>query len=144
MNKLTQKFFSAVKFNPSSGEIVRNRNKQKYSTNAIASLGIIIASLGLTYYPLLIKTKTITIVTGSELKEPLEKIESQFEQANPNINLEIKIQGSQDIITNFIEQKNDFNTTILIPANEELITELERELKAKGKEDVFYNQPETI
>ena len=144
MNKITQKFLSLVKFNPSSGTIVKSDKQEKSPVNIIVSLGIIAASLGLTYYPLLISTKNITIVTGSELKEPLQEIEKDFEQANPNINLEIKIQGSQDIITNFIEQKNDFQTTILIPANEQLVTELKTKLKAESKEDVFYDEPETI
>jgi ABC-type molybdate transport system substrate-binding protein len=146
MNKIAQKFLSVVKFNPSSGQIAKvNGSKQeKSSLNILISLGIIATSLGLTYYPLLITTKTITIVIGSELQEPFQEIEKKFEQANAHINLAIKIQGSQDIITNFLEQKNDFQVTILIPANEQLITELETKLKTQGQEDIFYNQPETI
>lgn len=144
MNKITQKFLSVVKFNSPSGEIVKTANQEKSPFNIFISLAIIVASLGLTYYPLLITTKTITIVIGSELKEPFKAIQKNFKQANPNIDLDIKIQGSQDIITNFIEQKNDFQTTILIPANEQLITELETKLKAQGQEKIFYHEPETI
>lgn len=112
--------------------------------NKILSLLIICASLGITYLPIFsVKTK-ITIVSGSELKEVLEEISDKFEKDNPHIDLEIKIQGSQDIISNVIEQKNDFIPTILIPANSELITELENRLKAGGETDIFYYPPEAI
>ena len=144
MNKLTQKFLSLVKFNAPPGEITRSQQKDKTPLNKILSLGIIAASLGLTYYPLIYQTKTITIVTGSELKEPLQLIEKKFEEANPLINLEIKIQGSQDIITNFIAEKNDFKTTILMPANDQLISELKSTLNTQGEKDIFYDKPEAI
>ena len=147
MNRLTQKFLSIVNFSPSSGEIAtshNNQNNQNTGLNKLISLVIIAGSLGITYYPLFNQTTTITIVTGSELKEPLEALELKFEEANPKIDLDIKIQGSQDIITNFINNNNDFTTTILMPANSELINELEDSLKAQGEEQIFYNKPEAI
>ena len=145
MDKLTKKFLANLKFKTTSGEIVATNKKQKKSpVNLVASLGIIMASLGLTYAPLLSQKTTITIVTGSELKEPLVELEQKFEQENSRVDLEIKIQGSQDIVSNFIDQKNDFTTTILMPANDELITELQTRLNAQGEKDIFYEQPQAI
>lgn len=144
MKKLTERFFSVLKIPTSSGEIVSTSNKQNYSRNKLISLLIIAASLSLTYLPILLFKTTVTIVSGSELKEVLEEIGDKFEKDNPQIDLEIEIQGSQDIISNVIEQKNDFIPTVLIPANSELITELENRLKAQGETDIFSYQPEAI
>jgi ABC-type molybdate transport system substrate-binding protein len=110
----------------------------------IISEVLIALALGLTYTPLPGNSTTITIVSGSELKEPLEVIETKFKQAYPSINLEIKIQGSQDIVNNIIDKKNDFTPTLLIPANEELISELETRLKVQGETQPFYNNPQPI
>ncbi len=131
----------------SSGEIITNKN-QKSSNNylkQLTSIAIILASLGITYLPMIFGIKsTITIVSGSELKEVLETIEKKFEKENANVNLQLIVQGSQDIVTNFIDEKNDFKSTILIPANSELITELETKLKAQGETDIFYDNPTAI
>lgn len=122
-----------------------NNNKQlNYPKKQIISSALIALALGLTYAPLPGSTKTVTIVSGSELKEPLEAIETKFEQEYPNIKLELKIQGSQDIIDNIIDKKNDFKPTILIPASNELIGELETRLKAQGETQPFYNNPQPV
>lgn len=119
-------------------------NIYNHQKEHIISSVLIALALGLTYAPLPGSTKTITIVSGSELKEPLEAIETKFEQENPNIKLELKIQGSQDIVNNIIDKKNDFNPTILIPASDELIGELETRLKAQGETQPFYNNPQPV
>ncbi len=145
MNKLTETFLSILKILTSSGEIVSTSDKTNPSVkNKIVSLLIILASLGITYLPIFPVKTSVTIVSGSELKEVLEEIGDKFEKDHPHIDLDIKIQGSQDIINNVIEQKNDFIPTVLIPANSELITELETTLKAQGKTDIFYTPPEAI
>lgn len=38
--------------------------------------------------------------------------------------LDLKLQGSQDIVNKSIDHQNDFNPTVLIPANAELLQEL--------------------
>ena len=110
----------------------------------IASLGIILASLGLTYAPLPVIKSQVIIVSGTELKEPLEKLEKQFEQKNNNVEIELEFQGSQDIINNYVDQKNDFTPTVLIPANGEFIKELDDRLTAQGESAPFYNNPQPI
>ena len=143
MSRSNRLLFSNLKFKSSSGQIVSGQEEVSFLNTIVSSI-IIIFSLGLTYYPLLFQTTTITIVTGSELKEPFKEIESKFEAENRGIDLEFKIQGSQDIVTNFIEDKNDFNTTVLIPANEQLIGELQTKLNASNSSDIFYNEPQVI
>jgi ABC-type molybdate transport system substrate-binding protein len=148
MNKLTQKFLALLKIPSSSREMVFNHNQNKSNNSSvkqITSIGIILASLGITYLlPIFGLKNTVTIVSGSELKEVLETMEKKFEEKNPHINLLLKFEGSQDIVTNFIDEKNDFKPTILIPANSELITELETKLKAQGETDIFYDTPKAI
>jgi ABC-type molybdate transport system substrate-binding protein len=118
--------------------------KNKKSNKSILSTIILLISFGLTYAPIPGLNHSIVVVSGSELKEPLEELEKQFEATNKNINIELKFQGSQDIVNNFIEQKNDFTPTILIPANGELIKELSDRLKAQGEKEIFYAQPQPI
>ncbi|WP_082713014.1 substrate-binding domain-containing protein [Geminocystis sp. NIES-3709] len=147
MNKLTRKFLAILKMPSSSEQIIstKNQNKSNNYTNQLISLGIIFISLGITYLPPLLGLKTnIIIVSGTELKEVLETIEKKFEQENSNINIDLKFQGSQDIVTNFTDEKNDFKPTILIPANSELINELETKLKAQGETKIFYDNPKAI
>ena len=114
-------------------------------TKIITSLGIILAALGISYAPIPGFKKTIFVVSGSELQEPLKKLEARFEEQNKNINLEIKIQGSQDMVNNYIDRKNDFQPTVLIPANGEKLTELRsRWLAQNQNEEPFYDQPTPI
>ncbi|MGB3650159.1 MAG: hypothetical protein WBA41_02995 [Rivularia sp. (in: cyanobacteria)] len=80
-----------------------NNTKRKSQQNrTLTSLGIILASLGLAYAPIPGLQQTVVIVSGSELQEPLKQLETQFEQENPNIKLELKFQGSQEIVNKFI------------------------------------------
>ncbi len=119
-------------------------SKKSQKNKTIISLGIIVASLGLTYAPIPGVTQTIVIVSGTELKEPLQELETRFEQDYPSINLELKFQGSQDIVNNYIDQKNDFTSAILIPANGQILEELSTRWKAQNNSEPFYNKPQAI
>lgn len=119
------------------------KNKFKLK-KALTSLGIILASLGLTYAPIPGVKQTIVIVSGTELKEPLQELETRFEQNNSHIDLELKFQGSQDMINNYIDQKNDFTPAILIPANGQILEELGTRWKASNNSEPFYNKPQAI
>jgi ABC-type molybdate transport system substrate-binding protein len=110
----------------------------------IISSGIGIISLILAYVPLPGVNKTIIIVSGTELTEPLKAIETIFESENPDINLELKFQGSQELIYNYLGEKNDFNPTILIPASGELLAELNQSWEMQNQGDAFYQQPQPI
>lgn len=123
------------------GDKTRVKNDPK---KQLISIGIIIAGLGLTYLPIPFFKTTVNVVIGSELKEALEEIKDNFEDKYPNIEIELKVQGSQDIISNFIQEKNDFKAAVLMPANGELLRELETTLKAQGEGEVFYETPTPI
>lgn len=108
------------------------------------SLGIILASLGLTYIPLPESQREIVVVSGTELQEPLQELETIFEQTYPAIDLELKFQGSQDIVNNYIDQKNDFTPTVIIPANQEILEELTSRWQATNNNQPFYDTPQPI
>ncbi|AUC60308.1 hypothetical protein AA637_03650 [Cyanobacterium sp. HL-69] len=112
---------------------------KKIISSALITISTIIA-----YVPLPNQNKTLNVVIGSELEEPLAEIEKTFEQNYPDIQVNLKIQGSQDIVNNIINQKNDFQPAIVIPASDELISQLETRLRAIGQEKPFYNNPQPI
>lgn len=112
--------FESLELFAGKGFIIKNlKSKIK---NGITSLGIMAVCLGLSYAPVLGFERTIIVVSGTELQEPLQALAAKFEQQNPSMHLELKIQGSQDIVNNFIDQKNDFKPTILIPVNGKILT----------------------
>lgn len=119
-------------------------NIKSNTSKTITSLGIIATALILAFAPIPGVKQTIIIVSGTELKEPLEELETRFEQEHPAIDLELKFQGSQDIVNNFIDQKNDFQPHILIPANGEILTELSNRYSAQNQQAVFYETPKAI
>ncbi|MGF1459342.1 MAG: substrate-binding domain-containing protein [Leptolyngbyaceae cyanobacterium] len=114
------------------------------TTRIAASSGIAIAALALAYAPLPGVTQTLTVVSGSELQAPLAVIEQQFEATNPNIDLQIEIQGSQDIVNNYVDDQNDFTPTVLIPANGQLLTELEERWQAQYGDTPFHSAPQPV
>lgn len=121
------------------------KSKSRLTRRAFISSAIILAALGLAYAPLPGITQSIVIVSGTELQDPLQAIETQFEQAHPDIQLDLKFQGSQDIVNNYIDDKNDFTPTVLIPANAESLTELEERWRAQNSNNpAFYNAPQPI
>ncbi|MEL6165876.1 MAG: substrate-binding domain-containing protein, partial [Cyanobacteria bacterium J06628_3] len=122
---------------------MKNTNS-KLQNKTFTSAGIILAALGLAYAPIPGLQQTVVIVSGTELKAPLEQLEAKFEQENPNIKIELKFQGSQDIVNKFIDQKNEFNPTILIPASGELLDELNQRYQAQNNNEAFYNEPQPI
>lgn len=114
------------------------------SRRAFISAAIALSALGLAYAPLPGLNHTVTVVSGTELQEILPALEAKFEQQNPSINLELKFQGSQDIVNNVIDNQNDFVPTIVVPANSESLTELSDRWKAQNNSDPFYDDPQPI
>lgn len=108
------------------------------------SSGILVLSLVLAYAPLPGLVQNITVVSGTELAEPLAKIKANFETKYPSIKVDIKSQGSQDLVNNFIDQKNDFKPTVLIPADASFLNELAERWKAQNQSDAFAQQPSPI
>ena len=118
-----------------------NAQKQK---NLITSLGIAIFSIVLAIAPIPGLTKKIVVVSGTEMQEPLQAVQEKFKQAHPDIQLELEFQGSQDIVNRYIDNKNEFTPTVLIPANAESLKELQIRWQSQNGSDAFYNQPKAI
>jgi ABC-type molybdate transport system substrate-binding protein len=119
--------------------------KQPQRRSLYISLALIAATLGLTYAPLpSSEPQEIVIVSGSELQEPLQKLAQQFQTQNPNIRIAVKNQGSLDMVNRFMDDQNDFQPTILIPANGDLLKNLETRWKAQNNSPIFYNAPQPI
>lgn len=114
------------------------------NNKTIISLGIISTSLALAFAPIPGAKQTITIVSGTELREPLKELATKFEQDNSGIDLELKFQGSQDMVNNYIDQKNDFTPQILIPANGETLTALANRWQAQNNSKAFVQPPTAI
>lgn len=106
------------------------------------SLGLIIAALGLAYAPIPGGQQRLLIVSGTELQEPLEALEARFEQANPNIQVELEFLGSRDIVNRYIDDGFEENPAILIPANGELLQEVSDRWREAGTP--FSREPEPI
>lgn len=119
-------------------------NTAKKKKNLLLSSLIALVSLGLAYIPIPGLETRIAIVSGTELTEPLTQLKEDFEKKNPDIKIEIKEQGSRDMINNFVDEKNDFKPTILIPADGELLTELKTRLSTRDGSDPFYPTPRPI
>ena len=117
---------------------MENKNK------IFASLGIILASLGLAYTPIPGVNQKIIVVAGTEVQEALKKLEPEFEKSYPNIDVELKFQGSQDMVNKYIDNQNDFKPTVLIPANGEILKELSQRYQATNNTETFYEQPKPI
>ncbi|MEO0394813.1 MAG: substrate-binding domain-containing protein [Cyanobacteria bacterium P01_A01_bin.137] len=114
------------------------------ATKSLTSLAIIAAAAGLAYAPLPGVNQSITIVSGSELQEPLRLLETRFEQQNPSIQINLEFQGSQDIVNKYIDDNNDFEPTVLIPANGQLLDELNQRWQAQYGDEPFYETPQPI
>ncbi len=119
-------------------------SKSQRRNQTTASVAIAITALGLAYAPIPGLQQTVVIVSGTELQEPLQQLEAKFEKENPNIKLELKFQGSQDIVNNYIDKKNDFQPTVLIPASSEFLDELKQRSLAQNNSEPFYDSPKAI
>ena len=117
----------------------------KLRTRTLTSVGIIVAALGISFVPIPGLNQTIVVVSGTELQEPLENLQKRFAQSHPHIQVELKFQGSQDLVNKYVDDKNDFEPTVLIPANGALLEELQTRWQAQGAgESAFYGQPVAI
>ncbi|GAB1543001.1 hypothetical protein NUACC21_56750 [Scytonema sp. NUACC21] len=114
------------------------------SKQVMTSLAITLASLGLAYAPIPGLQQTVVIISGTELQAPLQKLATRFQQKNPNIKIELKFQGSQDIVNNYIDGKNEQKPTVLIPASSEFLDELRQRYTAQNNSDPFLESPQPV
>lgn len=120
--------------------MTQRRNRR----SLLMSLSIIAIALGATYAPVLGSQQRVVVVSGTELQEPLEQLEDQFEQAYPSIQLDLEFRGSQDIINDYIDDQTEIDPAILIPANGELLDELSDRWQVQYDSNPFYESPRPI
>ncbi|MDX2214807.1 MAG: substrate-binding domain-containing protein [Oculatellaceae cyanobacterium bins.114] len=123
------------------GSLTQRRMKRR---SLLISLGIIAFASVITFAPLPGLQRTVIVVGGTELQEVLPTLEARFEQQNPSIDLDLRFQGSQDVVNNYIDDKNDFTPTVLIPASADLIAELGDRWRAQNGDEPFYDAPRPI
>ena len=114
------------------------------TTKTLISLAILATSVAVAYAPLPGLQQTLYVVSGSELQEPLAVLEQNFEETHPHIQLELKYQGSQELIDRYLDDKNDFQPTVLIPANGVLLEELSDRWRTQNNSEAFYDAPQPI
>lgn len=119
-------------------------SKSQLRNRTITSVAIALTAIGLSYAPIPGLQQSVVVVSGTELQAPLQQLEAKFERENPNIKLELKFQGSQDIVNNYIDKKNDFKPTVLIPASGEFLEELSQRSLAQNNSEPFYDSPKAI
>ncbi|HAA32514.1 MAG TPA: peptidase [Cyanobacteria bacterium UBA8553] len=119
-------------------------SKSQRRNRVVISAAIALAALSLAYAPIPGLTQTVVVVSGTELQEPLKVLEAKFEQEHPGTHLELKFQGSQDMVNKYIDDKNDFKPTVLIPANGQILKELSDRAAAQGNNDPYYEPPRPI
>lgn len=112
--------------------------------NRFTSLIILLASLGIAYAPIPGQQQTIMVASGTELQEPLQKLQQRFQQAHPSIQVELKFQGSQDLVNDYVDDQHDVDPTVLIPANGELLDELKSRWQAQEGVAAFRESPQPI
>jgi ABC-type molybdate transport system substrate-binding protein len=108
------------------------------------SFALILATWTMTYGPLGESQQTIVVVSGSELEEPLKKLEATFEQSHPNIQVELKVQGSQDMVNAYLNDQNDFQPTVLIPASAQVLADLDQQWQSRYNNSPFYDSPQPL
>ena len=74
----------------------------------------------------------------------MPQLQQRFEAQNSHLNVEVKIQGSQDMVNNYLDNQNDFTPTVLIPANGQLLDELAQRWTTQYGDAPFYDAPQPI
>lgn len=105
----------------SSQTTIQNKQLRTFISLVIISLALV-----LTFAPLPGLTRKLTIVSGTELQEPLQELAQQFESENPQVKLELEFMGSQDMVNRYLED-DSFDPAIIIPAEEAVLQELNSE-----------------
>lgn len=88
--------------------------------------------------------RNVVVVCGSEFQTVMQELAQRFQRNTPGILVEVRIQGSQDMINKYIDDKNDFVPTILMPSSRELLMELDTRWKAQDSAEAFFEAPRAL
>jgi len=108
------------------------------------SSGIIAVAIGLAYSSTPATEQRVVVVSGTELQEPLTLLTERFETQHPAIDIVLSFQGSQEMVNRYIDQTDEENPAVLIPANGELLEELDDRWSVQQEQPAFYGEPRAI
>ena len=105
------------------------------------SLLILAASVALAAAPWSPFRRSLSVAVGSELEQPMRDLETRFEQAHPDIDLVWRVEGSQDMVNQAMEDRPN-RPRVLIPASGDLLRGLaERLRRQQSKTGLSEPQP---
>jgi hypothetical protein len=107
------------------------------------SLGIAAAALALAAAPLPGLRRTLLVAAGSELEQPLQRLEPLFERRHPGIDLQWRVQGAQDMVNLNLEPGPE-RARVLIPSNQNQLLAFQAAQIAQGNTSAFTTPPRPI
>ena len=112
------------------------------SQRRVLSLVILAASVALAAAPWSPFRRSLSVAVGSELEQPMRDLETRFEQAHPDIDLVWRVQGSQDMVNEAMEDKPT-RPRVLIPASGDLLRGLAERL-GRQQSETGLSEPQPI
>ncbi len=107
------------------------------------SLAITAAAVVLASAPLPGLRRPLLVAVGSELEEPMRRLEPLFERRHPDIDLRWQVQGAQDMVNRNLEGDPE-RARVLIPANQEQLAAFAAASAAQGDPRPFLEPPRPI
>ena len=107
------------------------------------SLGIAAAALALAVAPLPGLRRSLLVAVGSELEQPLQRLEPLFERRYPGIDLQWRVQGAQDMVTLNLEA-DPGRARVLIPSNQDQLKAFQAAQAGQGNGAPFTTTPRPI
>jgi len=107
------------------------------------SLGIGAAAVVLAAAPLPGLRRPLLVAVGSELEEPMRRLEPLFERRHPGIDLRWQVQGAQDMVNRNLEGDPE-RARVLIPANQEQLAAFAAASATQGDPRPFLEAPRPI
>jgi len=118
----------------------------KITRRRALSLGLATTAVALAAAPLPILRRTLLVAVGSELEEPLRRLKLLFERRHPGIELQWRVQGAQDMVTQNLEGGPE-RARVLIPSNQDQLRafqEAQAAQAAQGAAGGFSGSPRPI
>jgi ABC-type molybdate transport system substrate-binding protein len=107
------------------------------------SLAIVAAALALASAPLPGLRRPLLVAVGSELEEPMRRLEPLFERRHPGIDLRWQVHGAQDMVNHNLEGGPE-RARVLIPANQDQLEAFSAASAALGDPRPFVGAPRPI
>lgn len=107
------------------------------------SLGIAAAAVILAAAPLPGLRRSLLVAVGSELEEPMRRLEPLFEQRHGGIDLRWQVLGAQDMVNRSLDGGPE-RARVLIPSNSDQLRAYAAALVARGDNQPFQGPPTPI